>query len=379
MQMHKTEELEKTRPILEKLAGQKTIDEHNSVDANLKLYDEYKQLEKGHVPDGMFTPGKPAGAATTGGPSAFKAQTLSMGTTPLRANGEQQSVYGGGSHVPDGSPGAFPRGPPMTDMTGVHPGTVATSGGKVAAGPLHAEDERELVQLMYEMIVNEQEIEAAKQSLAEQGDFNLMDAFQMIDDRNLGWVSAPQLLAYLYELGVFAHKDDVYNFTRRFDRDNDSRLMYSDFCEAITPKDSYYVHQLNNRKARYIHMKELPKKAYFTEQTRALFFTVFKTHFHAEQKIEVAKKRATRRPTFNIHDAFAACDVYRQGHLTRDDLKRVMQRNGFHSTESELNMLSARFDRKLMGVISYQEYMDEVLPRASLLGDIASLNMLHKR
>ena len=41
------------------------------------------------------------------------------------------------------------------------------------------------------MILNEQEIEKSKQALAEQGDFNLMDAFQMLDDRNLGWISAP--------------------------------------------------------------------------------------------------------------------------------------------------------------------------------------------
>ena len=37
----------------------------------------------------------------------------------------------------------------------------------------------------------EEQLEAAKQKRAEQGDFNLMDAFQMIDERNLGWVSAP--------------------------------------------------------------------------------------------------------------------------------------------------------------------------------------------
>lgn len=90
----------------------------------------------------------------------------------------------------------------------------------------------------------------------------------------------------------------------------------------------------------------------------------------------MAKKKLARRPTFNIHDAFAACDTYRQGHLTREDLKRLMQRNGFHCTESELNMLVARFDRRLMGIIQYQEFMDEILPRMSLLGDVASVNLL---
>lgn len=58
-------------------------------------------------------------------------------------------------------------------------------------GPLHVDDEREMVQLLYEMITNENDIEVAKQKLAEQGDFNLMDAFQMFDERNLGWISAP--------------------------------------------------------------------------------------------------------------------------------------------------------------------------------------------
>jgi len=49
---------------------------------------------------------------------------------------------------------------------------------------------------------------------------------------------------FLVESSVFAHKDDVYNFTRRYDRDHDSRLLYSDFCEAINPNDSYYSHAL---------------------------------------------------------------------------------------------------------------------------------------
>lgn len=57
----------------------------------------------------------------------------------------------------------------------------------------------------------------------------------MVDSKSLGWVSAPQVLTFLVEHGVFAHKDDVYNFTRRFDRDQDSKLLFSDFCEALTP------------------------------------------------------------------------------------------------------------------------------------------------
>ena len=38
---------------------------------------------------------------------------------------------------------------------------------------------------------HDRELEAAKVSLAQQTDFNLMDAFQMIDVDSKGWVTAP--------------------------------------------------------------------------------------------------------------------------------------------------------------------------------------------
>lgn len=92
----------------------------------------------------------------------------------------------------------------------------------------------------------------------------------------------------------------------------------------------------------------------------------------------MSKKRCTRRPSFNIHDAFACVDVFRQGHINIDDIKRLMQKNGFHPTESEMIWLNARFDRNLNGSITYHEFMDEILPKTSLLGEVFSLNIIRK-
>jgi Ca2+-binding EF-hand superfamily protein len=61
-------------------------------------------------------------------------------------------------------------------------------------------------------------------------------------------------------------------------------------------------------------------------------------------------------------------DYYKNGKLTIEDFKRMMQRNGFHPTDTELSLLNRRFDRNLQGFITYQEFMDEILPRTSLLG-----------
>jgi len=79
----------------------------------------------------------------------------------------------------------------------------------------------------------------------------------------------------------------------------------------MIPKDSYHAHTLNQRKPKYLHTKEMPKKNYFSDQSRDAFFQTFKAHFHIDQKIEIAKKRCTRKPTFNIHDAFSCVDTFR--------------------------------------------------------------------
>ena len=49
------------------------------------------------------------------------------------------------------------------------------------------------------MIINEKNLESSKMYLAEQVDFNLVDAFQMMDDLNRGFVTKEQILTILVE------------------------------------------------------------------------------------------------------------------------------------------------------------------------------------
>jgi hypothetical protein len=98
----------------------------------------------------------------------------------------------------------------------------------------------------------EKELEDAKITLAAAADFNLMDAFQVIDRHSKGWVTGPELIEALSEFGSFPHKDDVYLFVRRYDSDSDGRLLYSDFCEAFTPKDTLSKQILTKRQAHHL-------------------------------------------------------------------------------------------------------------------------------
>jgi hypothetical protein len=130
----------------------------------------------------------------------------------------------------------------------------------------------------------------------------------MIDLLGKGWVTAPQLQESLQEHGLFTHKDDIYTFVRRYDQDSDGRFVYSDFCDAFTPRIPYYSNILAFRHADFLHRHNLPKYNYFSNETRNIFLKCFRVHFEIEESIELIKKRLARRPKFNFGNAFAYLD-----------------------------------------------------------------------
>ena len=184
----------------------------------------------------------------------------------------------------------------------------------------------------------------------------------MIDMRTNGWVTAPLLYECMHSFGQYCHKDDTNTFVRRFDRDSDGRLLYSDFCDAFTPRDPYFAGLLNNRHSAFLH-RDVSKFNYFLTDTREKFFRCFKVHFEIEESIELIKKRLARRPKFNYHDAFKYIDELDTGYLCREDFKRVLNKNQSYPSETELNLIADRFDKKANGRISYNEFIEEIMPK----------------
>lgn len=185
----------------------------------------------------------------------------------------------------------------------------------------------------------------------------------MLDRTVKGWVTASEIVDVLQDLGTYANRDNVYLFTRRYDKDSDGRVLYSDFCDAFTPKSSAHSITLNSRGAYYLH-HSYPKHEYFTRDTRELFLRTFKVHFSVEESAELLRKRLGRRPYFSAHDAFTAVDTDRNGYLTRDEFKNILRDNGFYATDSEVSILIDRYDRNRDGRISYSEFIDEILPKS---------------
>jgi Ca2+-binding EF-hand superfamily protein len=72
-------------------------------------------------------------------------------------------------------------------------------------------------------------------------DFNLIDAFRIFDLQGKGWISASEIKEGLEVFNVFANSEDIYFFLKRYDKDEDGRLKYSEFCDAFLPTDAFHA------------------------------------------------------------------------------------------------------------------------------------------
>lgn len=224
------------------------------------------------------------------------------------------------------------------------------------------DEEEKLIDAFREYVKLELELDEAKSRLASQPDFNLMDAYQMVDKFSKGWVTAPEIIEALADLGAYPHKDDVYLFVRRYDRDGDGRILYSDFCDALTPWDESVASAMARRPAYHIQHGYC-RTHFFMIETRNMFLSTLRTHFTVEEQAEMLRKRLSRRPNFNIHEAFQAIDRDSNGYLTRTEMRRILGDNGVYVSERDLCMLVGRFDRNNDGRISYAEFMEEMVSK----------------
>jgi Ca2+-binding EF-hand superfamily protein len=151
-------------------------------------------------------------------------------TSPLRASELDSRPSLASSYVPSSPVRAATLTVPASTYL------VATSSPSRRYSPLKLDDENELVRAFKEQIALENELEDAKNRLAQQSDFNLPDAFDLLDRLLLGSVSSTEIADTLASFGVYALSEDVFLFVKRYDRNLDGRLGFNEFSSAFMPK-----------------------------------------------------------------------------------------------------------------------------------------------
>jgi Ca2+-binding EF-hand superfamily protein len=77
-------------------------------------------------------------------------------------------------------------------------------------------------------------IELLKEDLNMRYDYNNLEAFKLIDQDRLGVINFESFYLFMKRNSIFVTESDYLSLLRRTDRDDDGRISYSEFVEAMT-------------------------------------------------------------------------------------------------------------------------------------------------
>jgi len=172
------------------------------------------------------------------------------------------------------------------------------------------------------------------------------------------------LKAGLNSIGIYPSHEEAELYFKRYDKNGDSRLRFSEFCDSFSPIDNYYQTMLNRRTSNDSRGRFLSRDDCFFSDTKLEFRSVWRTHFKIESYAESLRQRLYKRPGFNIYEAFISCDLNDDGKVSKDELRRLIESRGFYVSEKEVNHLVEKLDKDKDGRISYSEFREEFLPRS---------------
>lgn len=171
---------------------------------------------------------------------------------------------------------------------------------------LPREEENFFMHCLHEMMTFEKDLEVQKISLSRREDFNLIDAFGILDEDGKGNLNPNELHQALNQrLSVMATHEDCYLLFHRINREVDGLLKYSEFTSTFMPVDQHYARQLGSKRLQYCAP---PSRASFSLETMRHFSDVWQLLIKIEQSVEKIKQSMASRPAFDFDQAFRSCD-----------------------------------------------------------------------
>lgn len=222
-------------------------------------------------------------------------------------------------------------------------------------------EESEIANVFFQQINLDRDLESARRDLALSSDFTVIDAFNLFDLNNIGYVTQLEFEDGLHALGVHPLKDEVSLLFKHYAL-IDRRLTFTDFAKILTTKDLEYSRLINNRIP--LNLPRYERKRTFRLNTETLLSRVLKLHLENESVAESLRQKIERRPSFSILEAFQAVDRDRNGYITFDEFQSVLENYGIYATRKDVESLMERYDKDRDGRVSYSEFLNEVTPKS---------------
>ncbi|GMI19808.1 hypothetical protein TrCOL_g2265 [Triparma columacea] len=201
-------------------------------------------------------------------------------------------------------------------------------------------------------------------------------AFRTMDKDRSGSLTRIELKNILDTFCMEVSHDDFEKLMDYFDADHDGLVSYEEFLSIVRNEIQPQIKaggQQDDDPASGGSMKP-QKPSEFDPKSRRRPKRQFQTEYSAsyvrpgylplksldELKIYHDFLKKISSDFHNVHEAFMAIDVHREGYITRDELKDVLDNFAFKMSKPQFEALVNVFDTDHDGKISYDEFLQQV-------------------
>lgn len=136
-------------------------------------------------------------------------------------------------------------------------------------------------------------------------DFNLIDAFSLLDRDCKSEVNPTELKRQLAVLNLDMKEDDLVLFFNRY-AETDNAFTYSNFSDAFLPCDEYYCRLLIGKRLQY--NQSCQGTSYFECETRQMYVNLWDSIIRIENMAESIRRKLIGRQNFGLLQAFKSLD-----------------------------------------------------------------------
>ena len=210
--------------------------------------------------------------------------------------------------------------------------------------------------LLNDIVIQGNLIEISKENLAFCSDVNLTNLYQFFDCSQRNSISSIDISQVLKELNLFLSINDIKILFKAYDKNFDGRLDYDEFCNLFLPK-KYSVAKLISERLPYENFKG------FSQETKEKIISVFNTIIEGENSNDKIRNELNLIPGFNSFDLFNLIKKNFCTGIYKEDIIDFMEKNGKFLQPFETKLLIDKLDKDNDGIISYNEFMIELMPK----------------
>ena len=151
-----------------------------------------------------------------------------------------------------------------------------------------------------------QKIENAKQLLALQADFTLINGYNVLNLKNKGSIASEDFYECLKRCKSNVSENDAHVFFDKYTKAFGGCMNYIRYCSFVTPLEVEYADLLKSRKPRYEFADPL---LYLSAETQKLFRELLEQYVEAENERRATAQKLAKDIHFNSQTAFTSLDA----------------------------------------------------------------------